>query len=80
MNNLRVLKDTKIKGYKVSMDLERGGSGATNIHLKVNNTKYYYKSGKFVNSNGSQILKSLRNNTSIKNALKKAQNTVKKGW
>ena len=49
MNNLRTLQETVIKGYKVSMDLERGGSWLTNIHLKVGKTKYFYKAGKFVN-------------------------------
>lgn len=33
MNNKRVLQATKIKGYTVTMDVERGGSGLINIHL-----------------------------------------------
>lgn len=32
-----------IKGYKISIDLEKGGSGLNNIHLKVNNVKYFNK-------------------------------------
>ena len=80
LNNLRTLKETTIKGYKVSMDLERGGSGLINIHIKVNNTKYYYKAGKFISSAGKEIPKSLRDNEKILNALKKALEMIEKGW
>lgn len=80
MNNLRTLKDTVIKGYKVSMDLERGGSGLTNIHLKVGNTKYFYKAGKFINAAGKEIPNVLRSNPAIKSALQKALDTIAKGW
>ena len=80
MNNLRTLKETVIKGYRVSMDLERGGSGLVNIHLKVGNTKYYYKAGKFINSAGKEIPKALRNNSKIISALNKALSMKSKGW
>lgn len=80
MNNLRTLKETVIKGYRVSMDLERGGSGLVNIHLKVGNTKYYYKAGRFINSAGKEIPKALRNNSKIISALNKALSMKSKGW
>ena len=80
MNNLRTLKETVIKGYRVSMDLERGGSGLVNIHLKVGNTKYYYKAWKIINSAGKEIPKALRNNSKIVSALNKALSMKSKGW
>ena len=80
MNNFRILKETAIKGYKVSMDLERGGSGLVNIHLKVNNTKYFYKAGKFISSTGKEIPNVLRNSAIIKSALDKALDLISKGW
>ena len=80
MNNLRTLKETSIKGYRVSMDLERGGSGLVNIHLKVDNQKYFYIEGKFTNINGKEIPKALRNNPQILKALDKALQMQSKGW
>lgn len=82
MNNLRVLKDTTIKGYRVSLDLERGGSGLTNIHLKVNDTKYFFNetSGAFLNKAGNRLPKSLRGNQTIIDALRKAQDRIRTGW
>ncbi len=80
MDNYRVLNNTKIKGYTVSMDLERGGSGANNIHLKVNQTKYYYNGETFVDVNGNSIPNSLKGNTVIESALQKALNRAESGW
>jgi len=76
--NTRVLQQTRIKGYKVSMDLERGGSGLLNIHIKIGNTKYYYKAGKFINSLGNEIPGVLRKNQLIIDALNKALSLASK--
>ena len=78
--NLRTLQNKQIKGYNVSMDLERGGSGLTNIHLNVDNTKYFYQSGKFINSMGKELPNSLRNNQIIQEALRKALQMIENGW
>jgi hypothetical protein len=43
----RVLNNLKIKGKKVSTDIEKGSSGLNNIHLKVGKTKYYYDGKSF---------------------------------
>ena len=82
MNNFRSLHETKIKGYKVSMDLEKGGSGLNNIHLKVGKDKFYYnkQTGKFLSTSGKEIPKSLRNNKLIKKALEKALDKIRGGW
>ena len=82
MNNNRVLKDTKIKGYNVSMDLERGGSGQINIHLKINDTKYFFNAekGAFLDSAGNRVPNALKGNQQIIDSLKKAQKLVKQGW
>ena len=82
MNNNRVLKETNIKGYKVSMDLERGGSGITNIHLKVNGTKYLFneQTGAFLDAMGNRLPKSLHGNQLIIKALEKAKQLISKGW
>lgn len=69
MNNIRTLDNTKIKGYKVSMDIERGGSGLINIHLKVGNSKYFYNSSKFLSSAGKEIPHALRGNSIIEKSL-----------
>ncbi|MCM1286352.1 MAG: polymorphic toxin-type HINT domain-containing protein [Acetobacter sp.] len=76
-NNIRTLKETKIKGYKVSMDVERGGSGLINIHLKVDGIKYFWKSGKFVSKSGRTLPNSIKNSAIIQNALKKALDYIK---
>ena len=80
MNNLRVLPQTLIKGYQLSMDLERGGSGLVNIHLKIDGVKYFFKNGKFFNNFGKEIPNILRDNATIKKALNKALDMIKKGW
>jgi len=36
------LNEIAIKGYKVSVDLKKGGSGMINIHALVNGKKYFY--------------------------------------
>ncbi|KIR01967.1 hypothetical protein P261_00781 [Lachnospiraceae bacterium TWA4] len=69
MANFRTLNETTIKGYNVSMDLERGGSGLLNIHLKINKTKYFWNGKKFISSDGKTIPNSLKNNTKIQKAL-----------
>ena len=80
MNNIRTLQTTMIKGYNVSMDLEKGGSGLNNIHLKVNGVKYLYTNGIFINGVGKQIPITLRNNFLINNALQKALKAIERGW
>ena len=60
--------------------MERGGSGLVNIHMKVDNTKYFYNAGKFINSSGKEIPKALRNNQKILSALNKAVEMKNKGW
>ena len=79
MGNFRTLKETTIKGYKVSMDLERGGSGLLNIHLKVNKTKYFWNGKQFVSSAGKAIPNLLKNNAKIQKALQKALEAIAKG-
>ena len=81
-DNIRVLQERTMNGYRVSMDLERGGSGLTNIHLKVNNTKYFYNqsANQFINSAGNQIPNSLQGNPVIDRALHKALNALQRGW
>ena len=78
-DNIRTLNNTTIKGYKVSMDLERGGSGLLNIYLKVGNTKYFWNGSQFMN-NGKAIPRSLQNNATITKALNKALEYISKGW
>ncbi len=82
MDNIRVMKDTKIGQYKVSMDLERGGSGLINIHLKIGNTKYFYNTDKglFLDSLGNRVPNALRENQQIIDALNKAQKLIKGGF
>lgn len=80
MNNLRLLKTTKVKGYRISMDLEKGGSKKNNIHLLVNGVKYYYKNSKFIFKAGKEIPKKSRNNSTINDALAKALYLIKNGW
>ncbi|MDF2788861.1 MAG: hypothetical protein K0S80_1959 [Neobacillus sp.] len=83
MDNLRFLNNYSTKGYKkLSLDLERGGSGLVNIHLKVGNTKYFYdfKSGELLTEQGNKLPNSLRKDKFIQGALNKALETLKKGW
>jgi hypothetical protein len=70
----RILHDTKIKGYNVSLDIELGGSGQTNIHLKIDQTKYFWNPEKqtFISNAGIEIPNSLRGNSKIEAALQKA--------
>jgi RHS repeat-associated protein len=81
MDNLRTLQNTTIKGYNVSMDLERGGSGLVNIHVKVDNVKYFFDGvSKFFDANGKELPNSLRNNADITKALDKALDALTRGW
>ena len=80
ITNLRTLSNTTIKEYEVSMDLERGGSGLLNLHLKVGNTKYFYNGSKFLNSAGKEIPNALRGNATIQKALQKALDAAKRGF
>ena len=82
MNNLRTLQNTTIKGYKVSMDLERGGSGALNLHVKVDSTKYFYNFSKeiFLDAKGNELPNALRNHTLVLKALQKALDALDRGW
>ena len=77
--NKRILDNTTIKGYKVSLDLERGGSGLINVHIKVGSTKYTWDGSQFMN-NGKPIPGSLQNNATITKALNQAFKLMKNGW
>ena len=79
MKNIRTLEKTKIKNYKVSMDIERGGSGLTNIHAEVDGVKYFWNGTKFLSKNGKEIPKVLRDHPTIIKALKKALEKITKG-
>ncbi|MGU3397280.1 DNRLRE domain-containing protein [Priestia sp. D51] len=81
MNNYRALNNYSVGAYKnISLDLERGGSGLTNIHLKVGKTKYFYKNGEFYSKSGERLPAKLRKDKKIQNALKKALQKEKNGW
>jgi hypothetical protein len=82
MNNLRLLNNYKKNGYNISLDLERGGSGLINIHLKVNTTKYFYNFSKdgFYSSSGKSLPNSLAKDSNIKAALIKALKKINSGW
>ena len=76
-SNKRILNngDIQIKGNKnISLDVERGGSGKVNIHIKVGNEKYFYdfNSGKYISNSGSQLSSSISKNSKIQEATKKA--------
>ena len=76
-SNKRILNngDVQIKGNKnISLDVERGGSGKVNIHIKVGNEKYFYdfNSGKYISNSGSQLSSSISKNSKIQEATKKA--------
>ena len=78
-NNKRVLDETKVKGHKISIDLEMGGSQKPNIHILVDKTKYIWneKFGKFLSRTGKELPRSLRGKQLIEDALKKAVISVK---
>ena len=82
MNNRKVLQEIAIKGYKVSVDLERGGSGKINTHVLVNAKKYIFneKTGAFLDSSGNRLPNSLQGNQQIIDAKKKADQLIKQGW
>ena len=73
-NSQRLLKDTKIKQYTVSVDVETGGSGLQNVHIVVDGVKYYQHNG-FAGI-PSKVLK----NDLVKNAVQKAAELLAKGW
>ena len=81
-NSHRILNTTKIKGYKVSMDIERGGSGKNNVHLEVDGEKYYldFEDGEFYDSSRKKLPKSLRKDQTIKKATSKAYELIENGW
>ena len=75
IKNIRTLQETKIGAYsKVSMDVERGGSGLVNIHIHVNKTKYFYDGMKkgFFTKGGAALPKVIQNSQKVKKALEKA--------
>ena len=82
MNNKRIMNETKIKGHKVSMDLEKGGSGQNNIHVKVDGKKYFFNANKgaFLDSAGQRLPKALQGNQQNINALGKATKLISQGW
>jgi hypothetical protein len=83
LNNKRLLQDTKIKGYTMSIDLEMGGSGIPNIHLKLDNVKYLWDENAkaFLSTlDGSKLPKSIRDLDVIKNALSKALQLLQGKW
>ena len=48
------------------MDLEHGGSGLLNIHLKVKNVKCFWNGKQFVSSAGKAIANSLKTTQKFK--------------
>jgi hypothetical protein len=76
----RVLNNLKIKGKKVSTDIEKGGSGLNNIHLKVGKTKYYYDGKSFYTPNGVRVPKSVLKNNAVQKILQKALDLHAKGF
>ena len=81
-NNVRVMQKTKIKGYEVSVDLEKGGSGVNNIHAEVDGKKYYLdeETKVFLDKNGNRLPNKLRGNKDISNAVNKANKLIAQGW
>ena len=81
-NNVRVMQKTKIKGYDVSVDLEKGGSGVNNIHAEVNGKKYYLdkETEVFLDKNGNRLLNKLRGDKDISKAVDKANKLISQGW
>jgi len=82
-SNKRILNngDIQIKGNKnISLDVERGGSGKVNIHIKVGNEKYFYdfNSGKYISNSGNQLSSSISKNSKIQEATKKALDCANK--
>lgn len=72
--NKRTLQETKIKGNKVSVDAERGGSGQWNVHVKVNGDKYYIeKPGDLGNLPGS-----VRKSAEVQKAVQSAFDYIQK--
>jgi hypothetical protein len=53
-----------------------------NIHVKVNNAKYFFneEAGCFLNNAGDRLPNSLRSSQKIIDGLKNAQNKIVKGW
>ncbi len=80
-NNKRVMENVKIKGYNVSMDLEKGPQ-QNNIHLEINGHKYMYneKAQAFLDDCGKTIPNSLKDNAQIEKALEKAYKLIAQGW
>ena len=76
---LIVHEKTKIKGYNITMDVERGGSGLINVHLEVDGLKYFWNGNKFLTKAGKKLPKVLRNNDKILKALKKALEKIAQG-
>lgn len=81
-NNIRVLQKTKIKGYEVSVDLEKGGSGLNNIHAEVDGKKYYLddETEVFLDKDGNRLPNKLRGNSEISKAVDKANKLISQGW
>ena len=79
MKNIRTLQKTKIKGYNITMDVERGGYGLINVHLEVDGLKYFWNGNKFLTKAGKKLPKVLRNNDKILKALKKALEKIAQG-
>ena len=82
MGNQRLINNLRVKGYRISMDMERGGSGQINIHLQINNTKYFYnhQAGQFFSQAGNSIPGSLQGNAEIAKALQRALKLIQGGW
>jgi len=66
--NKRTLQQTTIKGNRVSVDAERGGSGKWNVHVKVNGEKVYIRSP----SDLSALPKSVRRSSQVEDAVQEA--------
>lgn len=83
LNNKRILNngDVKIGGYKkISLDVEKGGSGKVNIHLQVDGKKYFYdnKMGNYMSKDGNKLPNSIAKNSKIQQATDKALQYAKK--
>ena len=76
------MQKKKIKGYDVSVDLEKGGSEVNNIHAEVDGKNYYLdeETQVFIDKDGNRLPNKLRGNKEISNAVDKANKLISQGW
>ena len=75
--NKRILNDGEVKigqNKNISLDVESGGSGKVNIHMKVDGKKYFYdeNSKLFIDTNGKKLSSKITKNEKIQTAIQKA--------